>query len=280
MIIVKRTYLFIVVLILAVSLFFWRFIFSGGSESKQTATKVLEPSQAAPASLLKLSDRQKASAPSADLPVPSRVLQDGVYKTYYPHGVPQAIFHIKNGKLDDIRQIFAEDGTIIREEAYKEGQLQGISKVYYESGALKAEIHFVDNKREGLSKVYTPTGALWAEEIYKDNKLNGTTKSYYPTGQLMFEMTFQEGVPLSRKQFYPLGALLREEHFQNSKLNGVSKFYSETGQVMAEVTYQDDIAIALKKFDPDGKIIRELKGKDKIPEGDALFKLIQETTAS
>ncbi len=301
----KKIYIFLLLLFLVSSLLLAKFIFSrdSGADRQVITQKTSEPetkeksleeapkglpvkiSEPSPpvlsTSLLNPPQEQKGVAPSPEsLAAPAKDPPDGTYKTYYPHGVPQAIFQIKGGQLDGVRKIFAEDGTIIREERYDEGRLQGVSKVYYESGALKAEIHFVNNQREGVSRVFAPTGALWAEEIYKNNKLNGITKSYYPGRQLMFEVTFQDGVPLTRKQFYPSGGVLREDHFENSKLTGISKFYSETGKMIAEVTYQEDAAISLKKYDAGGKVVLEITEKDKIPAGDALFKLIQAPAAS
>ncbi len=295
----KKIYLLLLLVFMLASFSLWKLIFSQSSHTPERipvkqeapAKPLAAPPKDEPAKIsgdpLALSTsllnppEQKGIAPSPEsLAASAKAPPDGTYKTYYPHGVPQAIFNIKGGQLDGVRQIFAEDGTIIREERYDEGRLQGVSKVYYESGALKAEIHFENNQREGISKVFAPTGALWAEEVYKDNKLNGVTKSYYPGRKLMFEVSFQDGVPLLRKQFYPSGGILREDSFENSKLTGVSKFYSETGSMIAEVTYQEDNAISLKKYDPEGKVALEIMEKEKIPAGDALFKLIQAPAAS
>lgn len=91
---------------------------------------------------------------------------EGERKVFYPNGQLAEMQHYKNGKLDGVSKMFAQNGgRLINEYTYVNGELHGPAKSYDESGQVLAEGKYRYNKQHGIWKFYE-NGTLKEEKDF------------------------------------------------------------------------------------------------------------------
>ena len=84
----------------------------------------------------------------------------------------------KNGKLDGMRKVFYNDGTLAEETNFILGIKEGISKMYSEKGQLIESHHYKNGQFEGLATYYDGIGNKMYEGNYVNGKRVGTWKFF------------------------------------------------------------------------------------------------------
>lgn len=97
---------------------------------------------------------------------------EGERKVFYPNGQLAEMQHYKNGKLDGVSKMYAQnDGKLINEYTYVNGELHGPAKSYDDSGQIVAEGNYRHDKQHGIWKFYE-NGQLKEEKdftVYSKN---------------------------------------------------------------------------------------------------------------
>lgn len=116
----------------------------------------------------------------------------GKWVSYYEDGsiAKQEVY--RDGKLDDYFVEYREGGLISREAHYKNSQLNGWYRTYQvtkNGNAVKWEAEYKDGELHGIQRSYDDNGEPIHQRSYTHNKLNGLSLSYQnePTKQLMKE---------------------------------------------------------------------------------------------
>lgn len=143
-------------------------------------------------------------------------------KTFYDNGSPHEEYAIdKSGSKEGPYKIYAENGALMEEGAYKQNHYVGTRKMY-SNGILEiAETYDDTGSLQGNAFVYYPDGKVQIEKPYKDNKIQGILKGYYPTGAIKEEVTIvdnEENGPFI--EYHPNGKV----HWKGQYLNGDNEF--------------------------------------------------------
>ena len=155
------------------------------------------------------------------------IKQDTSY-LYYPSGLVKQSIPFKNGKADGISYIYSSDtlitniihyqmGYIEKQEKINQvdenGQKQGMWKKFYKNGTIQKEERYKDGSVDGYVKEYDKKGNL--EEIKKYTfgkeiknapelaKLD-VFKAYYEDGNIKYEGGYVNGVPMGMHFSYRL----------------------------------------------------------------------------
>jgi len=117
---------------------------------------------------------------------------------YHRNGVPKAITHFKQDKIDGEKRVFSPLGEPVSVEEYKDGLLHGCAD-YYSCGNKVAEVLYIAGKKNGVERRYID-GTVLFEEITWDNDVrHGPTTLFL--NQTETQKWFYEGVPVSKKKF-------------------------------------------------------------------------------
>lgn len=125
----------------------------------------------------------------------------GKFEEKFDDGKIKGTGNLINGKLDDLRIQYYQNGNIMSQKYYKNAYPHGHSKEFYENGTLKQEGNFVDNKE------------------------NGTWIVYYQSGIKQVELNFDNGVQTGPYfEFDYQGNLTRQFYFRNGKAEYSDEF--------------------------------------------------------
>lgn len=108
--------------------------------------------------------------------------QTGVFKSYYPDGIPRSEVSYVNDILDGQALYYHVNGNLKTEKNYSKGILHGPVREFYETGLLKEEYYLKDGIKEGSHRIYFPNGALKELNIYEKGILVNRTSFEYEPG--------------------------------------------------------------------------------------------------
>lgn len=102
---------------------------------------------------------------------------NGKKTDYYRNGVIQAIYTLKDGKVEGAATLFHENGNKSMEGVFKGGKGNGKFKEYNDAGHLILEYTKVDDKANGVLKKYVD-GKLSEEITYLNDSITGKYVDY------------------------------------------------------------------------------------------------------
>ena len=127
---------------------------------------------------------------------------NGLNEIYFENGrgnIKERFTKLK-GKKHGLESFYYEDGTLEKEENWKNGKEDGLTRWFDKSGQLEEESNWKDGKKNGFTKIYYKSGQLKEEANFKNDKINGLAKKYYVSGQLEQEANFKNGKKLVEKE--------------------------------------------------------------------------------
>ncbi len=167
----------------------------------------------------------------------------GKHKSFWPNGNLSSQGNFRNGKLNGIVKDYRSDGNLNEVTEYKNG-ISGDSYALHENG--KTAIKFKTKNGKWLNvKKYDEQGRLTEEHIYNDNK---ATYKYYDENGL-----------LKKADYFDKG-LVGEESYVNGKLDGIRKSYYDDKKTVVEYeeSWKDGQLNGIKKhYDKDGVLDHE-----------------------
>ncbi len=104
-----------------------------------------------------------------------------------------------------------ESKIIMTSENYKKGKLNGIKKIFYNDGSLAEELIFLDGKRNGNYKKFGINEKILEDLNYKNDELHGIAKFYDGLGNLILEGQYKEGLKSGTWKTYENGKIVKEE---------------------------------------------------------------------
>lgn len=93
--------------------------------------------------------------------------QTGIFKSYYPDGIPRSEISYVNDILDGQALYYFPNGNLKSEKNYSKGILNGPVREFFESGLLREEYSFKDGIKEGSHRIFYSNGALKELKIYE-----------------------------------------------------------------------------------------------------------------
>jgi antitoxin component YwqK of YwqJK toxin-antitoxin module len=117
-------------------------------------------------------------------------LKEGVWKYY--HEASKEIMTTENyklGKLEGLRKVFYENGTIAEETNYKNGLKEGIYKKITEKNIILETVNYKNNEYDGLAVYKDPDNNIVAQGIYKYGKKKGIWK-FFKSGKFESQTNF------------------------------------------------------------------------------------------
>ncbi|WP_130733627.1 toxin-antitoxin system YwqK family antitoxin [Flavobacterium sp. J27] len=134
-----------------------------------------------------------------------------------------AIFYHQNGKkvsegllVDKLPQgewkyYHFDSDQLLSVENYKQGKLNGIRKVFYQDGSLAEHANYVNGKLDGVYKKYAENETILEEVSYKDGKLHGTALYYDGKGNLNVKGQYKNDRKWGYWETYENGKLISKE---------------------------------------------------------------------
>ena len=191
--------------------------------------------------------------------------------SYHQNGQLRSKANYKNGKYDDLREIYFENGQLKSKENYKNGKYDGFWESYHENGELEFKGNYKDGKKDGLwelhfhvnfwdyhMKVYYhslpryPGGAenceddrlfcpFYTRQTYKDGKKDGLIEYYRLNGQLLAKGNHNDkGLDGPNEFYYDDGQLEYRINYKDGKKDGLWEEYYKNGQLKSRKNYIDN----------------------------------------
>ncbi|MFN8255542.1 MAG: toxin-antitoxin system YwqK family antitoxin [Bacteroidales bacterium] len=182
----------------------------------------------------------------------------GVWKTYYPTGMPKSEITYKNNLPDGFAKIYYENGKISEEGIWKGSYWVGDYTYYYPSGLKAYEWKFSESgKRSGIQKYYYESGKLLIKGEWKDGKENGTITEFYEDGSVRSEKNFKDGqFDVESSKYYAEKKVTVDEIPDNNNATIEEKKPETNNQVSNSQTFDGNgyhkLYNAFKKIDREG----------------------------
>ncbi|WP_338409165.1 hypothetical protein [uncultured Flavobacterium sp.] len=104
-----------------------------------------------------------------------------------------------------------ESKIVMTHENYKNGKLNGIKKVFYDDGSLAEILYYSNGKREGNYKKMGVNEKMLEELNYKNNELHGQAVFYDGLGNITIEGQYIQGLKSGIWRTYANGKVIKEE---------------------------------------------------------------------
>jgi len=153
--------------------------------------------------------------------------KEGPYKRWSKSGKLIEEAHFSDGKLDQMRVLYFENGDTQIVENYQKGLFQGNYKTFYPGNKLQLAGQYQNNKMEGMWLKYYENGTTMEKVHFSNNLENGTFQEFHPNGKLKTEGSYRNG---------------DNEH-------GLLKIYDETGRHIKSMECQDGICKTIWRVD-------------------------------
>lgn len=193
----------------------------------------------------------------------------GKYKYFYPNGNLMSQGNFRNGKLHGVSKDYRSNGNLNEVTEHKNG-ISGDSYALHENGKTSIKVKTKNGKWLNVKK-YDDQGRLTEEHVYNDNK--ATYKYYDENGLLNKVKYFDKG--LVGEENYVNGKLdgIRtqyytdvenktkeyEESWKDGQLNGVTKRYSKDGVLEHETNYDKGLRNGYEReYFADGSLQSEM----------------------
>ncbi|MBK6947220.1 MAG: toxin-antitoxin system YwqK family antitoxin [Haliscomenobacter sp.] len=124
---------------------------------------------------------------------PSLGRKEGWYKRWSPSGQLREEAFFSEGRTDQIRILYFENGDTQIVETYQKGLFEGPYRVFYPNGKILQQGNYHINRMEGLWVKYYEEGGVKEEVTFSNNFENGPFREYYPNGALRVEGVYRNG---------------------------------------------------------------------------------------
>lgn len=104
-----------------------------------------------------------------------------------------------------------ESKVVMTSENYKKGKLNGVKKIFYDDGSVAEILNYVDGKREGNYKRYGVNEKILEDLNYKGNELHGLATFYDGLGKIILQGQYTNGVKSGIWKTYENGKVVKEE---------------------------------------------------------------------
>lgn len=188
--------------------------------------------------------------------------RNGRYATYYADGSLQKEQEYKEGKEHGYLRTYEQDGTIKWDCYYEDGKMHG-RQVQLFISSLDGYYVKTSNYEHGTlvgdySESY-PSGHIKQKGQYDANgKKTGVWITGSKSGKIIDESEYKNGERNGdRKSFFGDNTVEKIQRYKNDKLNGVTIEYGKTNKVERETTYVNGRKDGpFKTYYPDGKSVK------------------------
>jgi hypothetical protein len=183
--------------------------------------------------------------------------QDGnVRDGWYDDKTLQKI-SILNTKLDGTATEYSK-GSKIRSAELKGGSMNGWRIRYgedHEKNYVERKEMMKDNILDGPFYTYFRNGSLSSEGYFVNNKPYGEWKDYASSGFVRSITIFENGVPVSKKDFHPNGALECDYPIEDGKIGNEYVKYHDDGKTISMKVEKMSTSKRYHYYDQKGKEI-------------------------
>ncbi|WP_338375643.1 hypothetical protein [uncultured Flavobacterium sp.] len=104
-----------------------------------------------------------------------------------------------------------ESKIVMTSENYKKGKLNGVKKVFYDDGSVAEILNYIDGKREGNYKKFGVNEKILEDLNYKNNELHGLASFYDGLGNMILQGQYTNGLKSGVWKTYENGKVVNEE---------------------------------------------------------------------
>lgn len=104
-----------------------------------------------------------------------------------------------------------ESKVVMTSENYKKGKLNGVKKVFYDDGSVAEILNYVDGKREGNYKRFGVNEKILEDLNYKNDQLHGAASFYDGLGNIIIQGQYTDGLKSGVWKTYEKGKVVKEE---------------------------------------------------------------------
>ncbi|WP_339838078.1 hypothetical protein [uncultured Flavobacterium sp.] len=104
-----------------------------------------------------------------------------------------------------------ESKVIMTSENYKKGKLNGVKKIFYDDGSLAEIINFSDGERDGNYKKYGVNEKILEDLNYKNDQLHGEATFFDGLGNISIQGQYKEGLKVGVWKTFEKGKVVKEE---------------------------------------------------------------------
>ncbi|MBI3211668.1 MAG: hypothetical protein HYZ47_03160 [Simkania negevensis] len=99
-------------------------------------------------------------------------------ESFHPHGVPQAVTPLANGKIEGERKVYAPSGEPISIENYHNNVLEGLA-TYFQNGCRYLEVNYRNGLKDGKERHYVDGETIVEETEWMDGQKHGPSIIYF-----------------------------------------------------------------------------------------------------
>ena len=104
-----------------------------------------------------------------------------------------------------------ESKVVMTSENYKKGKLNGVKKVFYDDGSVAEILNYVDGKRDGNYKRFGINEKILEDLNYKNDQLHGAASFYDGLGNVILQGQYSNGLKSGVWKTFENGKLVKEE---------------------------------------------------------------------
>jgi antitoxin component YwqK of YwqJK toxin-antitoxin module len=104
-----------------------------------------------------------------------------------------------------------ESKIVMTIENYKKGKLNGVKKIFYDDGSVAEILNYSNGKREGNYKRYGVNEKILEDLNYKNNELHGEATFYDGLGNIISKGQYKNGLKSGIWKTYENGKVVKEE---------------------------------------------------------------------
>lgn len=170
-------------------------------------------------------------------------LPEGKWETYRYNKLYEKR-NYKKGRLDGSVTTYGSDGkTVIAESTSSSGKRNGRYATYYSDGTLQKEQEFKEGKEHGYLRTYDQDGNIKWDCYYEDGKMHGQQTQLFISnvGNYVKISNYEHGKLIGDySEFYEKGGLKEKGQYdKNSKKTGVWTSGNKSGKVTDECEYKN-----------------------------------------
>jgi len=206
------------------------------------------------------------------------VIEDGVYREYYPLGALKTEKKMSGGKVDGGLKVFFENGIVQTEAQYAAGVLDGPVIIRSETGTLQFEQNFKNGVPNGWFRQYDAKGNVKSETQYVNGVAEENPKwtdlepvkkkeGAQAQGQeLMLTAKSQRLARVERVSFYVNNKYIARVNLDKNfnivgrdgkAPDGSVKVYSADGKLEKEFIFEQGEVKRLLVYEPGGPLMTE-----------------------
>lgn len=170
---------------------------------------------------------------------------DGAYSSYWESGTPDECGFYVHGKRNGVWRRWHVNGTLIREEEFRDGRLSGWARSWSSDGRIVVEQLFVDGKRHGPGvRRLTKSGKLLGAWGYSHDEAEGLLIEWYENGERA-----------------------RQQLLINGNTEGQALAWFESGKLKSDISYIAGVPNGTwREWDQNGKVVRDARYVDGVEQ--------------